>query len=224
MKSSTITVLLFLFISSFIYAQQSCKVLHTDINEEYIGECKKNLAHGQGTAKGLNTYKGEFKNGYPHGHGVMIYQDGSTYTGQWKKGERNGEGTLVSIVQGKDSIANGIWKNNEYLGKKVVNPYEVTRKTSVQRYIIRKASDDVNKVTITIKNGGNSFPVPRNILSSSGTLNILMGRAVFENITTYPFECEMRYSVPTKFGGSNYDAEFNFKIFEKGNWVVEIYH
>lgn len=224
MKSSIKLLLLLVSFHTFLYSQQNCQVLKPEINSEYKGACKKNLAHGKGIAKGINVYEGEFKNGYPHGEGIMQYENGATYSGEWKKGERNGVGKYITIVNGKESIIEGVWKNDQYIGKKVANPYNVTRKTSVQRYVIRKVSDDVNKVTISIKNGGNSFPVPRNILGSSGTLTILMGRAEFDNIATYPFECELRYSVPTKFGGANYDAEFNFKIFEKGNWTVEIYH
>lgn len=217
-------LLVLLLLSSHLYSQQNCQVLKNDINEEYQGECKKNLAHGNGTAKGINTYKGEFKNGYPHGQGVMIYKDESLYTGQWKKGERSGEGRYILTLNGKDSIADGIWKNDLFIGKKTINPYEVTRANSVPRYTIRKINDDFNKVTISIKNGGTPYPVSRNINGSSGNLVMSMGRAIFENITIFPFVCEMRYPMPTKMGSASYDAEFNFKILEKGEWMVELSH
>jgi len=41
--------------------QQKCNVLRKDISGEYIGECKKELAHGLGLAKGENTYEGDYQ-------------------------------------------------------------------------------------------------------------------------------------------------------------------
>lgn len=219
-----ICIFIFSIFTIQVFSQQNCKVLQTDINTEYQGECSKGLAHGKGIAQGINTYNGDFKKGLPHGKGLMKYSDGSTYSGEWKNGLRNGEGKYIKPINGKDSIADGIWKKDIYIGKKKVKEYDVIKKIAVQRYIIRKVSDDINQVTIQVKNSGMSVPIPRNIVGSNGNLIFNQGKAIFENIASYPFTCDMKYEMPSKLGTASYNVEFSFKILVKGNWLVELSH
>ena len=67
-----------------------CKVLITGISGKYSGGCRKGLAHGKGTAQGMDTYAGKFKRGLPDGTGIYTWADGSYYEGQWKAGKREG--------------------------------------------------------------------------------------------------------------------------------------
>ena len=219
-----ISLLLLMFIAIPTYSQQTCKVLKKDINQEYQGECSKGLAHGQGIAKGVNTYEGQFKKGLPNGKGVITYADGGTYSGAWKKGMRSGEGKFFKIIDGKDSIADGIWKNDVYVGKKKVKEYDVVKKIGVSRYMIRKISDKGNQVTVRVKNNGMYVATTKNINGSNGNLVFSQGRAIFENIALYPFNCDMNYSISNAMGTTSHSVEFRFKILAKGDWLVELYH
>lgn len=225
MKNLTFISFVFIILIAIpTYSQEDCKVLQADINKEYKGDCAKGLANGKGIATGINTYQGEFKKGYPNGTGTITYADGSTYSGEWKKGMKNGEGKFIQTIKGKDSITEGVWKNDKYIGLKKVKEYDVIKKISVQRYMIRKIGDDINQVTIQIKNKGMSVPIPKNIIGSNGNLIFNQGKAIFENITTYPFTCDMNYEIQNSMGGTSTTVEFSFKILVKGNWIVELSH
>jgi hypothetical protein len=94
-----------------------CRVLHVALQGHYIGDCADGLAHGYGTARGEDTYsgqfqeglmhgrgqyswangqvyEGEFARGLPHGQGRLRFSDGRVYEGTFKRGKRTGQGTL----------------------------------------------------------------------------------------------------------------------------------
>ena len=53
--------------------------------------------HGQGTlysSEGSVYYKGQWRDNYVHGQGVMHYKDGTTYKGEFESGYPHGCGTL----------------------------------------------------------------------------------------------------------------------------------
>ena len=64
----------------------------------YEGECdeKDEIAHGQGTAKGADTYVGTFVNGWPEGRGVYTWENGAKLDGTFRKGRAHGAGVYVS--------------------------------------------------------------------------------------------------------------------------------
>ena len=47
---------------------------------------------GFGDKKVHSVYKGEVKNGKPHGVGIMDNPRGDRYVGEWENGKRNGQG------------------------------------------------------------------------------------------------------------------------------------
>lgn len=226
MKNSIkVTVVLLALCSTFCFSQKKCEVLKVDISGEYKGDCKNGLAHGKGYSVGENKYEGEFKKGLPNGYGTIIYSDGGKYIGQWKKGLRHGEGKYVIKSNGQDSIKDGIWKLDRYIGKKPVKQYVIIKKNSVSRYTFRKVGENLNQVTIKVRMNGQALnSALENISATSGNRTNYNGYVVFENINSYPFNCEMRYKVPSKFGTTTTDVEFIFKIFEKGEWLVELNH
>ena len=67
----------------------------------YKGTCKNGLANGHGTAIGIDSYTGQFLNGYPEGNGKYTWKNGSWYDGAWKKGVDDGKGTLHLIGSDK---------------------------------------------------------------------------------------------------------------------------
>ncbi len=226
MKSKIrLSVCLLVLSSLMMFSQQKCEVLKDDISGQYKGGCKNGLAHGKGVSQGQNKYEGEFKKGLPNGEGTIVYFDGGMYIGHWKKGLRQGEGKYVINIGGKDSIADGIWKKDNYFGKKPVKQYEVIKKMSVSRYSIKKVGEASNKVTIKVRSKGQAVKgIEDNITASNGRKSNYAGFIVYENINSFPFMCQMRYSVPSALGATSVNVEFNFKILEKGEWLVELNH
>ncbi len=54
------------------------------------------------------VYKGDIKNGVPHGQGNLTFDDGAKYIGEWKNGKRDGKGIFYSS-SGVESP--GVWMN-----------------------------------------------------------------------------------------------------------------
>lgn len=107
---------------------------------QYTGKCVNGLADGYGEArhtKAFMSYKGQFKGGFPHGHGTWITNKkggGKTVmSGQWAKGKLHGKGTIKfadgTYYQGSVNMdkyhgygvykdSNGVYKGNFVNGLK----------------------------------------------------------------------------------------------------------
>ena len=131
-----LSIITFTTVSIQISAQESCKVLIPEIDSIYIGKCKKGLAHGKGDAFGVDSYSGRFSKGLPNGKGTYTWADGSIYTGGWMDGKLHGEGTLILKFGEKDSIVDGLWENDKYMGPKPIAPRIIT-KVGVDRFSIK---------------------------------------------------------------------------------------
>lgn len=103
--------------------RNQCKVYDSAISKSYEGECKDGLAHGKGTAKGVDHYVGEFYSGTIHGNGVYTWANGTTYNGEWYRGHRNGIGTFVfkreniSVIRTYENVNAGKWVGDKYIVK-----------------------------------------------------------------------------------------------------------
>ena len=86
-------ILLSLFIScNSVNAQQKeCKVTVPALSGTYSGGCRNGLAHGKGTAQGIDFYEGQFSKGVPSGKGLYRWKDG-LYEGEWVNGLRRRKG------------------------------------------------------------------------------------------------------------------------------------
>ena len=118
-KKVKFLIVLILISGSTTFSQQrdSCKVLMKEISGFYKGKCKNGLANGKGTAKGDDTYIGNFKDGLPDGRGKYTYQNGNTYYGFWKNGLKHGQGRYKYFANGKEVVQKGFWKDGNYVGK-----------------------------------------------------------------------------------------------------------
>ena len=74
-----------------VYAQ-ACAVTDSELVGSYEGGCKNGKADGTGTAKGLATYVGEFRDGMKHGKGVKTWPWGDQYEGEFANDAKHGKG------------------------------------------------------------------------------------------------------------------------------------
>jgi hypothetical protein len=202
------------------YAQESnCRVLYPEISGTYSGDCKRGLAHGKGIAQGIDRYEGHFSKGNPNGIGTYIKADGTSYEGQWKRGVKEGKGKMVY----KDSIVEGYWKNDKYIGEKLIPPYSIKSSLSVARSSIKKTSGTMDEVRIRfLQAGGDNGGISGlSIVPSSG--DQFQTGAVYgiQNIL-YPVNVNIRYRTWNLMHTTQFNVLFEFVINEPGTWDVAI--
>lgn len=201
-----------------------CKVLLSSLTGDYKGECKKGLAHGIGEAKGADGYSGAFKKGFPHGKGIYYYANGAIYEGSFINGKRHGEGKLSYYIDGNQIIEEGLWEDDNYIGKKPEPSYEITLKQNISRYTFIKTSDTRNIITIKIlRNGVIIYPDNLLLAGSGGSITQDRNFAGFEQLQ-FPFTGSIKYSLQTPFNYNFVDYELNFVIREPGAWEITLNH
>lgn len=201
--------------------EDSCIVLLPSLIGSYKGQCKKGLAHGKGTATGLDTYEGNFKRGYPHGDGIFQYSNGDLYNGQFKNGLKHGEGTLFTRSEEKDTTLTGLWVDDFFVGPKPLHP-RVTYKYGVDGHSFKRERDgDRFLIEIMLNGMANADLQDFFIVSTSGT-QMQMGRWLgFENVT-FPVVCKVSYKTWNKLRTARHEVIFEFELPEPGEWRVRI--
>jgi len=213
-------IMLVLIFGNYVYAQQlDCKVTKAGISGSYSGGCKNGLAHGKGIAQGIDRYEGQFIKGMPDGKGTYKWADGNYYEGQWKNGMREGMGKMVY----RDSLVNGYWKNDKYLGVKLIPPYSITQSMSVSRSNITKSISSLDGVKIRILQGGsdNKSISDFSIIYSSGN-EYNTGNIYGIQNTLFPLDIKVRYRSWNQLHTAQYDVIFEFTINDPGTWDVVI--
>jgi hypothetical protein len=232
-KTTFMKQLLFLMFLSFsithAFSQNSdCKVLLDSIKGTYEGGCKNGKADGTGTAVGVATYNGEFKNGLPEGQGKYTWQNGDYYFGGWRKGLKEGKGEMHLPVNGMDSVIYGYWKKGVYVGQ-YESPYKIVNVSSdIGRVEVNKISAGKTSITITVENlvGGGSLGFsPSQTLTKMTEHRVSRGSYMTKTSTAltnkevtvfngviFPFKVWM------SFGNSNVEIEF----YENADWDVRV--
>lgn len=108
------------------------------------------LAYGTRTDS-TTTYTGRFNALFqPEGHGWMREGEGTYYSGAWKNGKRSGPG--FSVHAGS-MVFCGEWKNNRFLGERMIYTTERIYGIDISRYQHEKGRKkyaiDWNKLRIT---------------------------------------------------------------------------
>ncbi len=209
MFTGLLSILLVLTLN--LHAQEDCKVLSKALDGEYTGDCKKGLAQGIGEAKGIDTYKGEFKKGLPHGTGTYIWAGGNSYEGGFRDGMKDGKGKMVFRKENEtDSIVTGYWSKDDYVGLTLMG-YEVISK-----------SGTISLILVRYK-----APAP-DYIEIQGIDRAI---EINGNPSFYPFENMYKnvdFPVTVKLKGKstkpNSVADLDFEIFfeKSGYWVVTI--
>ncbi|MCX6250830.1 MAG: hypothetical protein NTX61_08765 [Bacteroidetes bacterium] len=226
MKNLTKIIFFFLFtwLSYPLTAQDKCTVLKPEIAGKYIGKCKNGLAQGNGQAIGQDTYVGSFKKGLPHGEGTYTWANGDSYVGNWEEGLRQGEGTMKFRSNGKDTAMTGLWDKDLYKGPLPPKPV-VMKSVSIDRYTINKSGGRKDRVLINFYQvGARNTTIENLMLTTSSGTDANLGQSVgYENII-FPVTIKVTYTTWNKLHKAQFDAIFEFEIFEPGDWVVDLHN
>lgn len=212
-----------LFCSYQLFSQSDCKVLIHEISGQYIGKCKKGLAHGKGLAIGIDRYDGSFKNGFPEGKGVYTWVNGEIYDGEWKQGKRNGIGDFTYVQDGKAAFLSGIWEDDRYVGPVPEKP-KVLTSIGIERFSFQRQGDG-NQITINLFINGsiNSGVEDYSIITSSGT-PFRSGNAIGVQSITFPLTCKVSYYSWNKMHTSKVYSRFEFHIDQEGRWFLNLHN
>jgi len=220
MKSPIIAFLI-LFVSIYAFGQEIKEpVLKKELAGKYEGELKKGLAHGQGTAIGLDTYTGQFNKGFPEGQGTYTFSNRDEYRGEFLRGLFSGKGVLTYKKADGDSILEGYWEAGKYVGRTMVAPYEISNKTgSVNPSIINIG--DGNKVEILVMDPYNKYITPQIMAFGQFTQQTYYGRNLFAD-AVFPVTFDIRYSCTNKMRSGIIDSTIKIKINKPGNWQITL--
>jgi len=226
MKHLNLLLVFFTLISFSTHSssQENCKVLMPGIDSLYIGKCKKGLAHGKGDAFGVDKYSGRFSKGLPNGKGTYTWADGSIYTGGWMAGKLHGEGTLILKLEERDSIVDGIWEDDKYIGPKPIAPRIIT-KVGVDRFSIKPTGGIKDRVLIDIlQNGTRNTGISNFLISTSKGVETSLGYSVGYDYIDFPVRIKVNYITFNKLKSEQYQVIFEFEISDPGDWIVEIHN
>ncbi len=202
---------------------QDCLVKSDALKGKYDGGCEDGKAEGKGKATGMDSYDGEFKGGLPNGEGVYTWANGNIYDGHWAKGKREGKGLMHYKTAGGDSMVNGYWKRDEYIGL-YENAFEIINKgrANVEVRQVKDGRNEINLTAIQTQNTG--APVPQPVLSYVNVVNGFYANRedyIMNNSNQYSFK-QVTYPFRAKFIFSQSMREVEIEFFNPGSYTVEI--
>lgn len=226
MKSKIVIILtslslLFTPIAELI-GQNECKVLMRSISDTYEGKCKNGLAHGKGTAMGLDSYVGKFKDGLPHGKGKYTWSNGDYYNGVWKFGKRHGKGIMYDNALEKKVF--GQWEDDNFIKEIEQRPYKIIKTLNgVNISIQEKKGGELGTVDIYFSRDGNTVRYfdDLDIISSSGSVNLSNYYCAVEN-SSYPVDIKINFTAANRLNVGSIMYEVEFRILKEGSWKVVV--
>ena len=223
------TIIILFFLSVNMQAQ-NCKVAIEAISGKYEGECKKDKAEGLGKSVGIDTYEGQFKGGLPEGLGKYIYKNGNWFEGQWSHGKKEGMGKMLYKLNNSDSLINGFWKKDVYVGK-YEKPYIIHYKTvHITRLTCQRQNNALHQIEITVDSetggmperigGSNLVPKPEitDITVNVGNYERKMENSIGKKIVYTLQEVTFPFRAVFTMGNESLDLE----ILEDGKWLVDV--
>ena len=219
-KKSVLMAIIIMYAAVAANSQDSgCKVTMPSISGKYTGDCRKGLAHGQGTAQGIDSYSGGFRNGLPDGNGTYTWSNGAVFTGHWSGGMKDGTGKMIT----PDSAYTGIWKEDKYMGKQLIQAYKVDRSYNITKTSFFKSKNTQNVIRIrffqgAVEQGGLQSA---DIAFNSGE-QYRDGPVYGINNPVFPIDIRIKFTATTSLGQSQFDGYLDFTINEPGAWDVRI--
>ena len=153
----------------------------------YEGETENDIPHGHGhlmIKHEFDSYRGEFKEGLYHGHGMRIRPHGELYRGAFKNNKYNGIGELkylfgskghyvIHYCEFKDNLRHGIgfhlnsngstlqgtWKNDEQHGDMIYTTSDGEVKKLVKKNDRLKSIQPIYKAKEAYKNMDRIIPI-----------------------------------------------------------------
>lgn len=224
MKSIIRLGLITIFVCSrlIVCSQENCKVLKPEIEGTYKGKCKNGLAHGKGLATGIDSYEGFFVRGLPQGQGTYTWSNGNIYNGEWIEGMRHGTGKYTMKTVGLDSIQDGLWQQDIYIGPKPPKP-NVIYNMGVDRYTFQKNNTTKLRVLIDIyQNGTRNTGISDLLMSTSSGTDVKLGLSIGYDFITFPVTIKISYTTWNKLHTIQSNVKFDFEISEPGDWSVQL--
>ncbi len=229
-KHIHLIVITVLLLSPHCLKAQSCNVDKEEIKGSYTGDCKKGKANGKGKAVGIDSYEGDFRTGLPEGKGTYRWSNGNEFTGEFVKGLKEGKGKLIyKRTSDKDSIIEGYWKKDLYIGK-YEHPYRIIAKSKAVNDIeVEYKNDPGNKITFFITNtsggahlaDGNELPKMKvdEVQASTGAYGRLFINDSHAKKTESMLE-DVRFPIRMKaiIGSKEIEMEF----MEAGTYIVNV--
>lgn len=227
LKAKAVSIVLLLL--SFCAYSQNCEVERESLKGTYTGDCKKNKAHGKGKAVGTDIYEGDFKNGVPDGTGKYTWSNKNVFEGKYVKGLREGKGTMTFKKEsGQDSVVEGFWKKDAYIGKHE-KPYEIISKTgSVTKVEVEYTPDVVRRIKVIVTNTTGGVTSLAGQLPAFRVDNVIVAKGYFERMTSLESHfkstetslMEVTFPFRGKFQIAREEIEIEF--FEPGSYTVNI--
>lgn len=209
---------------------ESCKVLPADLQGSYEGACKNGLADGQGTARGLHRYTGQFKKGKPDGKGKLEYGDSAYYEGQFQDGIKEGKGEEHHLLSSKrDSVLTGYWSADEYRGRQYVT-YSFSTTEQFDQTSLSPSPGTGNTVTIELSttsgspngSGPNGFVMALVDLTSP-TGSIVKRVSKFESAFKASYTYEL-VGFPCKLFGTLMNGNtITVELYKAANWKIRLF-
>jgi len=227
LKAKTISLALLLI--SFCAYTQNCEVDKESLKGSYTGDCKKNKAHGKGKAVGADTYEGDFKNGIPDGQGTYTWSNKNVFVGKYLKGLREGKGIMtIKREGGQDSVIEGFWKKDAYIGK-YEKPWIVHSKTgSVREVRVEYNSDPLQRIKIVITNTTGGEQTTFGVSASMKVDNVQVLKGHFERQTSLESHLKssettlMEVTFPIRLKLNIGREEVELEFLEPGSYIVNI--
>jgi hypothetical protein len=216
-----VSVLFILSLPLILSQEPVCTVLVKNLQGTYIGDCKKGLAHGKGTAKGIDSYTGYFKKGYPHGKGTYSWAAGDQFEGFWQMGSKEGEGVFRTQIGGKDTIISGIWKDDKYIGPVPLKP-EIILNNGAKSITFSRVGDGTTITFMFMQVGNNNSGLSDLITFGSSGTEFTNGPYMGYEKVSFPFTARITYQTQNAFKTGYTTCALEFKISQPGRWDVRI--